>query len=164
MSNEMIIDSVSFARKNGALQGKIAVEQLTRASEYFTAKDGELTFEIRGRLDQRKRPLLTLTVSGYVTLTCQRCLQAMRHEVDVAQGLRLVKDEAALPRLDEEHDDIDVIVADSKMNVLDLVEDEIILSVPLGPKHDFDCVASDDKVNAQDGKRQPFATLAKFKQ
>ena len=161
MSNEMIIDSVSFAKNSGAVQGKIAVEQLTRASEYFNTKDGEFAFQIRGSLDPRKRPLLMLTVSGHVTLTCQRCLQAMRHNVDISRSLLLVKDEAALPPLDEEQDDVDVIVADSKLKVLDLIEDEIILSVPLGPKHNFDCVASND--DAQEGKRQPFAALAKFK-
>ena len=164
MSNEMIIDSVSFARTSKSLQGKIALGALTRARDYFIATDGEIVFQLHGSLDQRKQPQLILTLSGDVMLTCQRCLQPLSHRLESTRGLKLVKDDAALPPLDEEQDDIDVIVADPRLNVLELIEDEIILSIPLGPKHDFECRADSAKIPVHENQRQPFAALAKFKQ
>ena len=145
-------------------QHKQPIEVFKRAKAYFAAVDGEIAFQLRGSMDQRKQWQLRLVISGAVTLTCQRCLQPMLYRLESSRGLKLVKDEAALLPLDEEQDDVDVIVADSRLNVLDLIEDEIILSLPLGPKHDFHCVEDDAEIASPDSKRQVFAALAKFKQ
>ena len=73
-------------------------------------------------------------------LICQRCLTAFEHELNVVRQLVLVTSESQLPELDAEDPDVDVVVATEKMNVLDLIEDEIILSLPLAPRHHFECV------------------------
>ena len=160
MSNEIVIDSISFAKKSESLQGKIAVARFERARESLASSDGELSFRLIGEMDSRRRPTLVLTISGKIALTCQRCLAEFQHELDIDSRLMLVASEAKLPDLDDEDPDVDVVVASGKLNVLDLLEDEIILGLPLAPRHDYDCVAVEvgDSV-AEFG--QPFARLGK---
>ena len=160
MSNEKVIDSISFAKKSESLQGKIAVSRFERAADSLAESTGEIKFSLDGKLDSRRRPSLFLSVHGPLMLICQRCLTAFEHELNIGRQLVLVASESQLPELDDEDPDVDVVVATEKMNVLDLIEDEIILSLPLAPRHDFECA----EVEAGEGAevlRQPFAGLGK---
>ena len=160
MSNEKVIDSISFAKKSESLQGKIPVSSFERVTDSLAESTGEIKFSLVGKLDSRRRPSLFLSVQGTVMLICQRCLTAFEHELNVVRQLVLVTSESQLPELDAEDPDVDVVVATEKMNVLDLIEDEIILSLPLAPRHGFECA----EVEAGEGAevlRQPFAGLGK---
>ncbi len=162
MSNEIVIDSISFAKKSESLQGKIELARFERARESLASSDGELNFRLIGKLDFRRRPNLVLSISGQITLTCQRCLAEFQHELDIESRLVLVTNEAELPDIDDEDPDVDVdvVVASGKLNVLELLEDEIILGLPIAPRHDYDCVVV--KVNnSVEEFGQPFARLGK---
>ena len=161
MSNEFVIDAISFARKSESLQGKIAISSLTRVRDDLASTQGEIEFRLQGGMDGRQRPSLILSISGQGTLTCQRCLADMAHRLDVRSQLVLVTSETELPDLDDEDQDVDVVVASSKLNVLDLLEDEIMLALPLAPKHDFECV--DPNITDDDAAavRRPFSILSK---
>ena len=80
--------------------------------------------------------------------------------MDIESRLVLVTNEAELPDIDDEDPDVDVVVASGKLNVLELLEDEIILGLPIAPRHDYDCVVV--KVsNSVEEFGQPFARLGK---
>jgi uncharacterized protein len=160
MSNEKVIDSISFAKKSESLQGKIPVDSLGRLRSSLAESDGEIEFLLKGKLDSSRRPSLVLSVRGSVMVRCQRCLTAFEHELNIDSQLVLVTSEAQLPELGEEDPDVDVVVAAEKMNVLDLVEDEIILSLPLALRHDFECVAV-EAADVMEALRRPFAGLGK---
>lgn len=162
MSNEFVIDSISFAKKSESLQGKIAVSSLKRVRDDLASSQGEIEFRLQGGLDGRKRPSLTLSISGRVTLTCQRCLADMAHALDLKSQLVLVASDAQLPNLDDEDAEVDVVLASSKMNILELLEDEIILALPLAPKHDFECVEPKNAGGEPAGVGQPFSILGKL--
>ena len=159
MSNEKVIDSISFAKKSESLQGKIAVCSLERVRESLASSQGEVEFRLQGRLDDQRRPSLILSIWGQVTLTCQRCLADFVHELAIDRSLVLVAGEATLPDLNDEDPDTDFVAADSKMNVLQLIEDELILSLPLAPKHGFECASDGDGIDA--GSSSPFDKLRK---
>ncbi len=160
MSNEIFIDSISFAKKSESLQGKIAVARLERAMESLASAAGELNFRLIGGLDSRRRPNLVLSISGPVALTCQRCLVEFQHHLDLESRLILVENEAQLPDLEDEDPDVDVVVASRKTNVLEMIEDEIILGLPLAPRHDVECVAVRVVDDAEE-LGQPFSRLGK---
>ena len=161
MSNEFVIDGISFAKKSESLQGKIALSSLERLRDDLASLQGEIEFRLQGGMDGRQRPSLMLSISRQVTLTCQRCLADMAHQLDVRSQLVLVTSETELPDLDDEDEDVDVVVASSKTNVLDLLQEEIILALPLAPKHDFECV--DPNITDDDAAavRRPFSILSK---
>ena len=161
MSNEFVIDSISFARKSESLQGKIEVSSLARVRDDLASMQGEIEFRLQGGMDGRHRPRLMLSISGQVMLTCQRCLAELAHQIDLSSQLVLVASEAELPDLDDEDEEADVVVANSKTNVLDLLQEEIILALPLAPKHDFECVDPNITVDDAVAMRRPFSILSK---
>ena len=161
MSNELVIDNISFAKKSESLQGKIAVASLERVRESLASSQGEIEFRLQGTLDIRRRPNLKLAIAGEVRLICQRCLEEFPHKLELASRIVLVMSETELPDLGAEDPDIDMVVASGKMNVRDLLEDEIILALPLAPKHDFDCVEIKNDDDAADSGLH-FASLGKL--
>jgi len=162
MSNEFVIDSSSFAKNSESLRGKIAVSRLKRVRDDLASSEGEIEFRVQGEMDGRQRPTLTLSISGRVTLTCQRCLAVMSHTLDLKSQIVLVANETQLPDLGDEDEEVDVVLASSKMSILELLEDEIILALPLAPKHDFECVDPKDTDGEPAGTHQPFSILGKL--
>ena len=77
---------------------------------------------------------LALEIRGEVELTCQRCLGGLAHRIEIVRTLHLARNEDELERLDA-LPDCDAIMAGDKLDLLALVEDEVLLSLPLAPKH-----------------------------
>ncbi|MDT3708404.1 MAG: YceD family protein [Thiobacillus sp.] len=75
-----------------------------------------------------------LEISGEVMLTCQRCLDDMRYPVRIDRTLNLARNESELERLDALPDGEAILVAEV-MDLVDLVEDEVLLSLPLAAMH-----------------------------
>lgn len=87
-----------------------------------------------GRSDARGGLSLQLTVRGEVELTCQRCLNGMRHEVDVDRVVHLARNESELERLDALPDS-DAILVGETLDLVGVLEDEVLLSLPLAAMH-----------------------------
>ncbi len=158
MSNAFLIDSISFAQKSESLQGKIAVSSLQRVQGDLASSEGEIEFRVQGRMDGRQRPNLTLSVSGQLILACQRCLADMAHLLNLKSELVLVASETQLPNLGDEDEDVDVVVASYKVNLLELLEDEIILALPLAPKHDYECINPENADGQSAPVHSPFSS------
>jgi uncharacterized protein len=108
------------------------VAAFPRLAHEFT--QGTLFCRVVGRVDQRGSLSLQLAVSGEVQLTCQRCLGSMPYKVDVERTLYLARNEAEMERLDALPDS-DAIQAGETLSLVDLVEDEVLLSLPLSAMH-----------------------------
>ena len=80
---------------------------------------------------------LALKADATVLLQCQRCLLPLAESVHVDRHFRFVADEDTAAMLDDEIED-EVLVLARSLNLRDLVEDEILLALPLVPRHE-DC-------------------------
>lgn len=106
---------------------------------------------------------LRLQAQTAVTLQCQRCLQPLVQPLEVDRSFRFVRTEEEAERLDEQSED-DVLVLAARLDLLELLEDELILSLPLVPRHEGDCPvplplpAAD--LPEEDPAPNPFAALA----
>ena len=74
MSERIVIDSLTFAREAGALQGKLLIADLARVLDKLAGSAGYLSFRIEGRMGARNRPQLQLQLDGVLSVCCQRCL------------------------------------------------------------------------------------------
>lgn len=107
---------------------------------------------------------LHLRADAAVTLQCQRCLQTFDEPLRVDRRLRFVRGEDEAARLDELSDD-DVLALPVRLNLHELVEDELILALPLVPRH-ASCAAPlplrdpDDEASQGAEEPHPFAALA----
>jgi uncharacterized protein len=99
-------------------------------------------------------------IEGFVFLTCQTTLEAFRHAISIDDRLVIVDDESRLPPIEEESDAEDYLVADAPLDVLDLVEDAVLLALPMVPRKPG---VKEVKLAEKDAKDSPFAVLASLK-
>lgn len=85
-------------------------------------------------MDRQGGMSLRLEVQGQAEMTCQRCLGAMQHSVEIDRRVHLARNEAELERLDALPDS-DAVLVGEKADLVDLVEDEVLLSLPLAAMH-----------------------------
>lgn len=126
-------------------------------------------FELTCRLKKTDGLLwLEFSVAGSVYLACHRCLDAMAHDMSGCYCLAIIDNQQELTHLDE--DDAYVMVAelgtDGRMlPILDLLEDELILSLPMSAHHE-DCqmpIQFEQEETAASSEESPFAVLAALK-
>ncbi len=67
-------------------------------------------------------------------LTCQRCLQPFRVPLEIDRRIRFVHGEARAEALDAEIED-DVLALSKSLDLRELVEDELLLAMPIVPRH-----------------------------
>lgn len=109
---------------------------------------------------------LHLQADTAVRLVCQRCLQPLDLPLHARRAIRWVADEAEAERLDEvSEDDVLALPPQGRIDLQSLVEDELILGLPLVPRHD-DCpeplpLPADDLDD--DEPAHPFQALAALK-
>ena len=134
MSQAEVIDGLQFAR--GALEqrGVVGMERLPRLAQLQCSTEG-LEYDLRGGRAGNGKPCLRLSVRGSVEVLCQRCLDPIQVPIAIDAELQL----AESPReISEADDGIDRVLASRNMSVGGLVEDEVILALPMVPRHE-DC-------------------------
>lgn len=156
------IDGLEFARSGKQLQATIEVRTLERLRDYLYDDTGVVKYDLRGALDREGKPVLDISVTGILQLRCQRCLEQMQWQIDIAKQLLLVEDAATLTDPAEEDETVDSLLAGQVGHVDDLVEEEILLSLPISPRHPSGtCGSATEGDNARTGS--PFAVLAQLK-
>ena len=169
MDARPFIDSLDFAGNGRQISGKIPVAELPRLLDVLEDPQGTLQYTVCGGADKQGTPLLDVSITGGCRLRCQRCLGALEHVVRLDTRL-LLRDQASLDALDVTDDGIadgeeefDSILADAHLDVLNLLEEEILLSLPFAPKHEFGACRAADGGNMLKEEKNPFAILAQLK-
>ena len=171
-------DTSKLFSRNGTVSAVLPLAKLPRLvaslAEAPLAADNEVAVELNFGHDGEGRRRLSGSLHTRVTQLCQRCLQPMQEELHCSLDLLVLDSEEELNELPEaETVAIDVIVDEvGDLDILALVEDELLLSLPLVPMHqDTDCSAVLNELRQQaaagseEGKRpNPFAVLAALKQ
>ena len=159
---QAVIDSLEFAQAGLSLSGELSVPTLARLRDSLFDELGEVRFQVRGGHDARRRPVLTLEISGVLHLRCQRCLGALEHALRVFNTLLLTSgNEAGSNGLDD--DELEWIEASPALDVAGLVEDEILLSLPYAPRHSEGQCPPGARAAAGGDKVTAFAKLAELK-
>jgi len=155
MSQPGVIDSLQFAR--GALEqrGFLGIECLPRLGQMQCSTEG-LEYLLRGALNDRGVPFLRVSASGAMQLVCQRCLGTFVFPLAIDVELQVTE---SLRDIEAADDDIDRILASEATDVGRLIEDEVILALPMVPRHEL-CIAVGAGVTA---KISPFSALAALK-
>jgi len=162
MSARPFIDSMDFAENGQEMSGEVAVADLVRLQDTLESTQGKLDYKLRGGVDSQGDHYLDVSVIGRCSLLCQRCLKGMDHPVQIETRLWL-RDQASLDRMDDIEEEFDSVLADRHMDVLDMLEEEILLSLPIAPKHEVgSCQAAGSK-NREENRQHPFAVLGKLK-
>ena len=157
MLQPAVIDGLAFARSAGVLKGRLGMDSLPRLAQ-SRCSGAVLDFILSGEMNERGKPGLRLAVTGSVRLECQRCLGEVEWPLHIETQLELAAGEAEVLAAD---DDIDRVVASRDMNVAALVEDEVILALPMVAKHEQCRAAAGKEGGAKPSAFQALAALKK---
>jgi uncharacterized protein len=188
-------DIFEFSQAGEEAQGSLPLSAMPRVLAELApeapadARDALFHWRLRGftrdeasmaGLSARKRKFMSLEVDGVLWLVCQRCLQVTAETLSVRTVLELVHTEAQADAAPLDDDEVDVIVGSSHFNLVELIEDELLLSLPISVKHEVCADVHPDLVSGADGqaveegrdldedasdelKPSPFAALADLK-
>jgi uncharacterized protein len=168
------LDLENFIADGAALQGQWPLAQFERLLDGWPAEapspSGEVQWSASGELrkPQALEPerWLHLEASTQVWRECQRCLQPVASPLALRRSLRFVRGEDEAARLDAECED-DVLALERSFDLQALIEDELLLALPLVPRHE-QCPqplavppqSEDDEVPPREN---PFAALARLR-
>lgn len=162
MADEFLIHLDRLSTRPTVFEGTFHPADLERLEDTLADDRGELRYRISAQLDAQQRKVLSCIIEGFVFLTCQVSLEAFRHEIDLAERLVLVESEAQLPAIDEESDSEDYVVADEDPDIRDLVEDAVLLALPMIPRKPGVEEPKGEATGAGESV-SPFAALASLK-
>ena len=164
-------DVAAFAAAGASLAGEwplaalprlasagMAVADADRAPARWRATGGRAALGAAGL-----QPTLRLVADAALSVECQRCLQAMAVPLRVDRRLFFVEGEDAAAALDTDSED-DVLTLEPAIDLRALIEDELLLAMPLVPRHEV-CpeplpLREDDPAPERE---HPFAALAAWK-
>jgi uncharacterized protein len=110
---------------------------------------------------------LHLDIQVSLPQICQRCLGAVDVAIQIDREFRFVDSESTAEKQDDESEE-DVLVMSREFDLATLIEDEVLMDLPLVARHDVcpvpvKLVAEDADFEGATEKPNPFAVLAKLK-
>ena len=124
----------------------------------------EANGEERAGADGKPTSWLHLEAETTVPLVCQRCLAPVDTPVSFDRWFRFVADEATAEAQDDEAEE-DLLVLSRDFDLHTLIEDELLMELPVMPIHDV-CPtevrlssSDDDFQEAEAARPNPFAVL-----
>ena len=127
----MKIDLFEFARQQSTASGATSLADLPRIET--PDRGGNLAWTASGSTHGRHGAVrLDLTIDGEVVLICQRCLGPMTEPLHLRPKFLVAADEQTADALDQD-DDFDVVVGSAEFDLDVLIEDEVVLALPIAP-------------------------------
>ena len=126
--------------------------------------EGEVRFALQFDCDALQVPYIELRIDAALPLECQRTLRRFLQPVHLVQRLGLIRDEADEAGLPEGYEPL-LMPEDGMLRPAELVEDELILAVPVVPTMPGTEVMEQDwPVQAEEqAQANPFAALGQLK-
>lgn len=164
MSEQAVVDNLEFARRGAVLQGEVAIAELDRLRDSLLSSQGGIKYTLSGKTGAKGEPLLECSIEGRLVLQCQRCLEALEHPLHIVSALKVVEGVTQFDDIGDEAEGVDSIPASSTMDVLALIEEEILLNLPMSPLHAPEvCREQGAAKPAGEERTNPFAALAALK-
>ncbi|MGO2386084.1 MAG: YceD family protein [Psychrobacter sp.] len=152
--------------------GEVKPNSFDRLVTTLSTEHEQSSIQLNANLYRHNNVLhLAFTLTGEVWLTCQRCLQPIAIDLSNDYDIALLENDSQVRLVDEEQDYLlldEIVTEQSPERLLPfkkLVEDEILLKMPMAPKHD-DCEMSVEQfgeIPEEEESENPFAALASLK-
>ena len=156
MSRAGTIDGPQFARDRGSVSGTLGIDAFPRLAA-SGCDAATLRYRVRGAVNAAGRPCLAVDVTGVAVLACQRCLETVEFPLELSVELELAASEREIAEADDE---VDRVLATHAMDVASLVEDEVLLALPMAPMHER---CEPDAGRRAADRATPFAALGSLR-
>lgn len=132
------IDPIILARSNTQLVGELPIAKMLRLEGLINSLKGKATVSLEFGIDAGGYYYIQGHIAAEVELICQRCLQPFMYNIDANIRLSPVKSDSECGKLPERYEPL--LLEESSIALNTLVEEELVLNIPLIPKHNYDCV------------------------
>ena len=154
------INNLDFAKRQQVLDGDVDLPEMARLQSALAEGaigDSGIRFKLTGRSQQYHLPSLHLDIEANLTMVCQRCLEKMQVPIDLHFDYVVSAEESAA--LDES-DEVDWVEQSDAMDIAALIEDELLIALPIAPVHASLC----KQLNLESGEKpNPFSVLKNLK-
>jgi len=164
------IDVLSLAQASTSLVGKLKLARMSRLTENLHNTQGDVAFKLRFKQDLKGACCIEGEVQATLFLICQRCIKPMQFEVGDSFTLVAIQSEDMAEKLPDHVEPV-LLPENGRLLLSDVIEDELILQLPIIAKHtESDCsvkiatLASDlIDPEAKPSKQKAFAVLTALK-
>lgn len=157
------IDPIRLIEKNTQLQGSLTISEMQRLSDLLSGDSGSVSVSLLFYQEGDVK-----TISGHVkttlTVECQRCLEPLNLAIDKDFRLGVVSSDLQAKHLPKQYDPL--LLTDESTRLSELIEDELILSIPDIPVHEecrYRQQFGQQEAAEEERKANPFAILANIK-
>lgn len=150
-----------------SFSGRLPVERLDRLCETLADSSGEVAYALEFGCDDHRVCYVDVIADTALQLTCQRTLQPFAFPVRVSTRLGMIRHEQEEAGLPQDYEPL-LIPSDGRIKPADLIEEELLLAMPLVPINPDGIqypVASPVDLDQADAAAQenPFAVLRGLK-
>lgn len=163
------INPIHAAEGKFSIAGQLAFGRMKRLLEVVNNPEDKAEVTLNFSVDGQGIPTVRGRVYADLVLTCQRCLEPVRINVDEDICLGIVASVDEAKRLPEEYDPL--VTRGDQLFIAEAVEDEIFLALPAISRHDPGVCATMENVGRRESSSEesadepssPFTVLAQLK-
>ncbi|WP_196138120.1 YceD family protein [Aliikangiella sp. G2MR2-5] len=163
------IQPYKLANKEGELRHHWQVSEFKRLSEMLIDDSGRVEVIVQAYFDDRRRCLLKANIKAELKLECQTTFEAITHKLDKVVVFCAVNAESQFAEVEEEFEP--VLMEDGFLDMAEVIEDEIILSVPIVANKSLEEIdkkmsygeLDEEAIAAEKAASNPFSVLQNLK-
>lgn len=157
-----------LAQRGDVLEGTVPLSELPRLADLLADNAGGVRVRLRFGRDPQGIATVETRLEADLLLRCQACLEPYRQSLAASTTLALVSSEGEAERLPATYDALEL--GEEPFVLRTLVEDELILALPIIPRHPRgECPGEgwveQNRAASNDGEAEenPFAVLKRLK-
>jgi len=129
------IDPFKAAGHRAQLHGALKIREMQRLVPSLHSDEGEIEVSMEFGKDEQGIFIVRVHLKGSLILQCQRCMKPFNYGIMREFMTGIVTDEKEAANLPEEYEA--VVVTEGVLIIQDMIEDELIVELPLVPMHDL---------------------------
>lgn len=164
------VDTRKIFLQHAAIAGHVSLDRLERFKGLLASDSASIHVELEFFTDEFGRHIISGNLHAAVEVICQRCLEPLEIVLQDDIKLAVLEDDSKAAELDADLDPW--ICADTKLELSSLVEEQLILCLPIVSLHEStNCnsklanavKASSNEPDPANGTVNPFAVLQSLK-
>ena len=129
-----IFDPIKLAKLNASMKGQIFLRDLSRLQELSDQSDQVAKIDLQFGQDAGRTYFIKGEINTAINLVCQHCNKPMAYELHAEFALSPVVSDERAKNLPECYEP--VTMENESVSAIDMIEDEILLALPMVPKHE----------------------------
>jgi len=157
------INPLLLAKNKEQIKGSLGLDSLARLEDILLDNHGQVQYSLSFNFDASGICLIKSHIDTAVLLQCQRCLGSVIIEIKKSSILGVYKDSDEFKKLKDNYEPCQL---DEEFILVEkLIEDELLLAIPLAPLHsNKECIGGEGlKAFNVNNKMNSFSVLAKLK-